>query len=496
MFEDVTTNEREIQRFVLAFIHLKATAGTANDDWSTICGIHGGNLPAASYNVMKPIVEQFDAEYVRILGEIGGALPDGSFCAHVIPTFAVWHRPFMLAFETLLQKYDPFPGDPTPLALHYWAWDSETATPHGKLPDWATSPTILGFPNPFIQGPRDPLPPPLGLWAAQPGGTWTDPNDPDKIAYPTGPITARGGYPTANNGPIFPGPKYSGISAKNKSQAFLAQLELDYATAMTMNNYIRFFDKLGPNPGTADIENPHNELHNDVGGDMQNVATSSWDPIFWLHHSNVERLHTAWLERNRTVKIDTLMANITPQESAVPGLDMMNFTLFPFAGKDVLQSKNAYYTLPWKQVPTTFGHPREWLTNEGIVFGYDDYENIGGSGQQGHLNRLAAEASAIFPHPLVKTVILKNLPVRGAGVFKASIRVNDQVIQLDDKHLFTRPAELPCANCAAVKLTLVYSVTLNMRELPAGSTLSLESAVFYENRRAPVQVDAEVSWWA
>ena len=39
------------------------------------------------------------------------------------------------------------------------------------------------------------------------------------------------------------------------------------------------------------IEQPHNAVHGRVGGDMGSVLTSSWDPIFWLNHNNVERLH-------------------------------------------------------------------------------------------------------------------------------------------------------------------------------------------------------------
>jgi hypothetical protein len=38
----------------------------------------------------------------------------------------------------------------------------------------------------------------------------------------------------------------------------------------------------------------HNMIHLFVGGAMGNLATSAEDPIFWLHHANVDRIWAAW----------------------------------------------------------------------------------------------------------------------------------------------------------------------------------------------------------
>ena len=43
--------------------------------------------------------------------------------------------------------------------------------------------------------------------------------------------------------------------------------------------------------------NPHDGIHQTVGGDMAQVATASRDPIFYLHHANVDRLWSAWNTR-------------------------------------------------------------------------------------------------------------------------------------------------------------------------------------------------------
>lgn len=40
---------------------------------------------------------------------------------------------------------------------------------------------------------------------------------------------------------------------------------------------------------------PHGPVHVLVGGDMAQVPTSARDPIFWLHHGNIDRMWNKWL---------------------------------------------------------------------------------------------------------------------------------------------------------------------------------------------------------
>jgi tyrosinase len=41
--------------------------------------------------------------------------------------------------------------------------------------------------------------------------------------------------------------------------------------------------------------NLHGAIHGDIGGDMGTVPTAAQDPIFWLHHCNIDRLWTSWV---------------------------------------------------------------------------------------------------------------------------------------------------------------------------------------------------------
>ncbi len=70
------------------------------------------------------------------------------------------------------------------------------------------------------------------------------------------------------------------------------------------NDFITFAggraNKLRPNdfPGAGQLEiTPHNYIHNFVGGDMATFL-SPLDPLFWLHHANVDRLWTEWVKRH------------------------------------------------------------------------------------------------------------------------------------------------------------------------------------------------------
>jgi hypothetical protein len=42
---------------------------------------------------------------------------------------------------------------------------------------------------------------------------------------------------------------------------------------------------------------PHDQVHGEIGGLMADVSTAAWDPIFWLHHANVDRLWSIWLAK-------------------------------------------------------------------------------------------------------------------------------------------------------------------------------------------------------
>ncbi len=52
----------------------------------------------------------------------------------------------------------------------------------------------------------------------------------------------------------------------------------------------------GSYPEHGQLESsPHDDVHVLVGGNMSDPRTAALDPIFWLHHCNIDRLWTQWL---------------------------------------------------------------------------------------------------------------------------------------------------------------------------------------------------------
>jgi tyrosinase len=62
------------------------------------------------------------------------------------------------------------------------------------------------------------------------------------------------------------------------------------------NQQSSFFRQSPTRPGFQSLlESPHGNLHVQVGGQMGAVPSSANDPIFWLHHANVDRQWDQWM---------------------------------------------------------------------------------------------------------------------------------------------------------------------------------------------------------
>lgn len=55
--------------------------------------------------------------------------------------------------------------------------------------------------------------------------------------------------------------------------------------------------------------NPHDGVHGTIGGDMAQVALASRDPIFYLHHANVDRIWAVWNARGNANTPEAMWRN-------------------------------------------------------------------------------------------------------------------------------------------------------------------------------------------
>lgn len=51
--------------------------------------------------------------------------------------------------------------------------------------------------------------------------------------------------------------------------------------------------------GTAIDAVPHGSVHGGIGGWMGSVSTAAFDPVFWVHHANIDRIFNQWLTKKR-----------------------------------------------------------------------------------------------------------------------------------------------------------------------------------------------------
>jgi hypothetical protein len=168
------------------------------------------------------------------LGLLGQANIHRHRCAHANWWFLPWHRAYLYYFERILREAA---NDPS-LALPYWNWTEQP-----------------GLPDRFW-GANNPL------------------NDDTRTV---------GSGDRANPRQVGPRRIHEIVGTR------------DFITfagaASTRPPHIRVaFGNLE--------DHPHNYIHRFVGGHMYLPETAARDPIFWLHHANVDRLWTRWVRKN------------------------------------------------------------------------------------------------------------------------------------------------------------------------------------------------------
>ncbi|KAK6332681.1 hypothetical protein TWF730_004340 [Orbilia blumenaviensis] len=94
-----------------------------------------------------------------------------------------------------------------------------------------------------------------------------------------------------DDGPLPVERQYQKTLAETMSRLILPGYLDEYETYSSA----QFLDQSKPIENLS-IEDVHNNMHGWIGGNghMSNVPTSAFDPIFWLHHANYDRLLALW----------------------------------------------------------------------------------------------------------------------------------------------------------------------------------------------------------
>ncbi len=202
--------------------------------------------------------------------------PGANACKHGSWFFVSWHRMYLLHFEEIVRAAVVEVGGPADWALPYWNYGLDGE--HARLPEAFRAATVDGQPNPLFVAERAP-----GINAG--------------AQIPPAVTTAA----LALSRPEFVGsPQFGGGTAPSGPQ---------------------FEGRTGRLEQT-----PHNDIHVAVGGRggwMADPDMAALDPIFWLHHGNIDRLWDEWSSTG---------AHADPTDAAWAGT---SFDFFDAAGDPV-----------------------------------------------------------------------------------------------------------------------------------------------------------------
>jgi hypothetical protein len=102
--------------------------------------------------------------------------------------------------------------------------------------------------------------------------------------YATGTISTIFTTGDASSNPLWHDRANTSVTSSSLARGFFAKKDLVPASLSTWANSF-----------SVPMEfNPHGVVHSVIGYDMGNILTSARDPIFWLHHANIDRLWTSW----------------------------------------------------------------------------------------------------------------------------------------------------------------------------------------------------------
>jgi tyrosinase len=175
-----------------------------------------------------------------------------AYCPHGNWYFLPWHRAYIRSFERLCQDLS---GDPQ-FALPYWNWTADRR-----------------FPAQFEAGDDSNNP----LLHSRPGVTRDFSLTDDMVG---GRVISR----------IMQSPDFEAFgNTRPRRQA-------DTSAQWQMRS-----------GSTTELEfNPHASVHQAIGGNMAITPLAARDPVFYLHHANIDRLWSAWNARGNANSADAM----------------------------------------------------------------------------------------------------------------------------------------------------------------------------------------------
>ncbi|KAL4246234.1 hypothetical protein ABKN59_009368 [Abortiporus biennis] len=320
LMKDDENHQRQFSLFIQAMHMLMNSKYTpAAASWQEIGGIHG-------------------VPYSRWGGDPKGpnspvANSWAGYCFHASVLFPTWHRVLLLAIEQSMNEaahkviignsnrlspaeHAKWEQSANELRFPFWDWTTKVEENEG-LPDVFKSKTVeildwngqkrVYSPNPLESFPFNHVPSGAPETSTLHFATWkrtyrwVDSRSKDIIHNPTQQ------YDKLNQALV--GTAHENPSTSKNIAALRSKLHSMFTYpvhdentknhSLYWNNFSNIGD--GSNVGPprfqhASLEDPHNKMHLDIGGngDMSFNEMAGFDPLFYFHHCNIDRLYALW----------------------------------------------------------------------------------------------------------------------------------------------------------------------------------------------------------
>ncbi|KAH7099392.1 hypothetical protein BKA62DRAFT_758658 [Auriculariales sp. MPI-PUGE-AT-0066] len=332
--EELVKDQKQFSLYVQAMAAMMAAKSTDMTSWFQVAGIHG--LPSTPWD------------------NVGGVQGAGSsgYCTHASVLFPTWHRAYILLYEqalvtraiTIASQYKgpdaaEWQQAASALRVPYWDWAVHAIPPA----------EVIELQTLTVQGPNGQLtlnPNPLLGYVYHPGDPKVDPR----------PKTVR--CPSRSK------PTETDLRALKDSLRVLdnpndPMRDRVYNTLDDADTWQAFSNKRTSGGAFRNsLESCHDTLHVLIGGDgqMSDPGVAAFDPLFWLHHTNVDRLLSLWQALHKDVWVNKVtdggeggtfsMRRGTPVDAATDLTPFWNAQSSFHKSNNLRDTKTLNYTYP------------------------------------------------------------------------------------------------------------------------------------------------------
>ncbi|OIW34914.1 Di-copper centre-containing protein [Coniochaeta ligniaria NRRL 30616] len=287
--QEIRNLEQNRDQWTLYLLGLSMMQYTNQSDplsWYQITGIHG--VPFQTWGGVKPTPGN----------EMSG------YCTHISVLFPTWHRPYVSLYENILysamqdvaslwpnaEDRTRYQAAASNFRIPYWDWAANPPAGESILPQ-----SIGGSAFVDVNGPNGEqrIANPLFSYEFKP---LDGPDFLDTAPWDVWPSTVRA--PTTNTTSAQSNNTWV---EKALSQNLASLQQRLYNLFSNYGNFTEFSNEGWipdqTNTSYDSLESVHDTVHNIAGGGtghMAYIPFSAFDPVFFLHHANVDRLFAMW----------------------------------------------------------------------------------------------------------------------------------------------------------------------------------------------------------